>query len=67
VGVAIKDLPLGDHCVISGILRHGELVLPRGLTTLEAGDEILALVDDAARDNLARLLGRPERATMPVE
>jgi hypothetical protein len=26
---------------------------------LEAGDEILALVDDAARDRLAELLGRP--------
>jgi trk system potassium uptake protein TrkA len=58
-GVAIKDLPLPEHCIISGILRHGEMVLPRGLTVLEEGDEILALVDDQARDGLARLLGRP--------
>lgn len=62
VGLAIKDLPLSEHCIISGILRHGEMVLPRGVTVLEAGDELLALVDDQARDNLAELLGRPEAA-----
>ena len=60
VGRAIKELPLGEHCIISGILRHGEMVLPRGETVLQAGDELLALVDDPARDKLAELLGRPE-------
>ena len=59
VGVALKDLPLPEHCIISGILRHGEMVLPRGATVLQAEDEILALVDDEARDGLAKLLGRP--------
>jgi len=55
-GKAIRDLPLPSNCTISGILRHGEMVLPRGTTTLEEGDEILALVDEAARSQLARLL-----------
>jgi trk system potassium uptake protein len=59
VGKAIKELPLSEHSIISGILRHGEMVLPRGATVLEAGDEILALVDDEGRERLARLLGRP--------
>jgi trk system potassium uptake protein TrkA len=59
VGVAIKDLPLTEHCIISGILRHGEMVLPRGMTEMQAGDEILALVDEEGRDRLAELLGRP--------
>jgi trk system potassium uptake protein TrkA len=56
VGVAIKDLPLPEHCILSGILRHGEMVLPRGPTVLQAGDEVLALVDEPARAVLARLL-----------
>ena len=30
VGKAIKELPLSEHSIISGILRHGEMLLPRG-------------------------------------
>jgi trk system potassium uptake protein TrkA len=60
IGIAIKDLPLPQNCVISGIIRKGEIVLPRGITTLEEGDEVLALVDDAARGQLEKILGRPE-------
>ena len=59
VGVAIKDLELPENCVISGIIRHGEIVMPRGVTVLEEADEVLALVDDSAREQLAKLLGRP--------
>jgi trk system potassium uptake protein TrkA len=57
--LAIKDLSLPDHCVISGILRQNELLLPRGVTVLEEGDEILALVDEQSRPALADLLCRP--------
>jgi trk system potassium uptake protein TrkA len=60
VGIAVKDLSLPLNCIISGIIRHGEIIIPRGVTVLEEGDEILALVDDAAREQLAKLLGRPE-------
>lgn len=59
VGRAIKDLELPENCVISGIIRHGEIVMPRGITILEEADEVLALVDDSAREQLAKLLGRP--------
>jgi len=58
-GVAIKDLPLPPNCIISGIIRDGEIVLPRGITVLKEGDEILALVDDTAREQLEKILGRP--------
>jgi trk system potassium uptake protein TrkA len=60
IGEALKDLPLPSNCVISGIIRQGEIVMPRGATILEEGDEIIALVDDAARGQLAKILGRPE-------
>jgi len=58
VNKAIKDLPLPQNCVIAGIIRHGEIVMPRGVTALEAGDEVLAIVDDPAREVLAKLLSR---------
>lgn len=59
IGVAVKDLHLPPNCIISGIIRQGEIVIPRGVTTLEEGDEILALVDDSARPQLEKILGRP--------
>jgi trk system potassium uptake protein TrkA len=59
IGLALKDLLLPNNCVISGIIRHGDLILPRGTTILEEGDEILALVDEPAREQLAKLLSRP--------
>jgi trk system potassium uptake protein TrkA len=62
VGIAVKDLNLPLNCIISGIIRHGEIIIPRGVTVLEEGDEILALVDDSAREQLAKILGRPEEA-----
>jgi len=63
-GKALKDLALPNNCVISGIIRHGEMIMPRGTTILEAGDEILALVDDAARGQLAILLGRSQELSV---
>ncbi|HSB00700.1 MAG TPA: TrkA family potassium uptake protein [Anaerolineales bacterium] len=59
IGKALKDLDLPTNCVISGIIRHGEIVMPRGITVLQEADEILALVDDSSRDQLAKLLSRP--------
>ena len=59
IGMAIKDMQLSPNCVISGIIRNGEIILPRGITALEEGDEVLALVDDPAREQLAKYLSRP--------
>ena len=58
IGLALKDLSLPNNCIISGIIRNGEMILPRGTTVLEEGDEILALVDDPAREQLAKLLSK---------
>jgi trk system potassium uptake protein len=59
-GKAIKDLSLPNNCVISGIIRHGDMIMPGGTTILQEGDEILALVDDNTREQLAKILGRSE-------
>jgi trk system potassium uptake protein len=62
VGVAIKDLGLPEDCVIAAIIRHGEIVLPRGITEFEVGDEVLAIVDPQAAEELAALFS-PVRRT----
>jgi trk system potassium uptake protein TrkA len=59
VGIAIKDLPLPPNSVIAAIIRHGEIVIPRGPLCLEVGDEVLAIVDPQAAEELALLFGRP--------
>lgn len=57
VGVMIKDLDLPENCVIAGIMRDGGVVVPRGITALMPGDEVLAVVDRPAAEHLASLLG----------
>jgi trk system potassium uptake protein TrkA len=64
VGVAIKDLGLPDQCVISAIIRKGEVMIPRGITKFEEGDEVLAVTDLEGAQQLARLLAPPNR--MPL-
>jgi trk system potassium uptake protein TrkA len=55
VGVAIKDLPMPPNAVIAAIIRGGEIVIPRGVTRFEIGDEVLAIVDHEGADDLAAL------------
>ncbi len=45
IGVAIKDLGLPDNCVIAAIIRDGKVLVPRGISTFSAGDEVLAITD----------------------
>jgi trk system potassium uptake protein len=59
VGVAIKDLGLPEECVIAAIIRKGHVIIPRGITPLEVGDEVLAVVGPGAADKLAALFARP--------
>lgn len=55
IGVAIKDLKLPEHTVIAAIIRKGEVIVPRGITTFESGDEVLAVADQDGARELAQL------------
>lgn len=55
IGVAIKDLKLPEHCVIAAIIRKGEVIVPRGVTIFEEGDEILAVTDLGGTRELMKL------------
>lgn len=59
IGVAIKDLAMPEHCVIAAIIRKGEVMIPRGITTFEAGDEVLAIADADSAAELAELFSPP--------
>jgi trk system potassium uptake protein TrkA len=60
IGVAIKHLVLPANTVIAGIIRDGAMVIPRGDTAFEAGDEVLAITDPEGAERLAELFG-PQR------
>jgi trk system potassium uptake protein TrkA len=55
IGIAIKDLKLPGNCTIAAIIRSGEVIVPRGVTTLEIGDEVLAITDTEGAKALAEL------------
>ena len=57
LGQAIKDIRFPERCVIAAIIRHGEIVVPRGVTTFEPGDEVLAVTDRKGAEQLAELFG----------
>ncbi len=52
---SIKELPLPEQCVIVAVIRKGAMVVPRGATKLEVGDEVLAVTDAAGAEQLAEL------------
>lgn len=56
IGVALKDLGLPDECVIAAIIREGRVTLPRGDTTFQEDDEVLAVTDPDGARQLAALL-----------
>jgi len=60
VGVALRDLPLPPNSVIAAILRQDQMHIPRGITQFQAGDEVLAIVDRDAAEELAHLFGDPQ-------
>jgi Trk K+ transport system NAD-binding subunit len=57
VGVTLRDLPLPPKAVIAAIIRQGEMVIPRGQVAFQAGDEVLAIVDEDEVEELAALFG----------
>jgi trk system potassium uptake protein TrkA len=59
IGVALKDMGLEEHCVIAAIIRSGKMTLPRGESTFQAGDEIVAVASPEGARKLAELLAHP--------
>ena len=58
-GKPVRELDLPHECVLTAIIREGELIIPRGETILKPDDEVLALVHISQLDWLASLLRGP--------
>jgi trk system potassium uptake protein TrkA len=59
IGVPLKDMDLADQCVIAAIIRDGVMTLPRGDSTLQAEDEIIAVASPEGTQKLSELLAFP--------
>lgn len=59
VGIAIKDLVLPAECIIAAIIRESKMIVPRGITTFEVGDEVLAITNQSGAIELAKLFASP--------
>jgi trk system potassium uptake protein len=55
VGIALKDLNLAENCVIAAIIRDEKVMIPRGITIFQAGDEVLAITDRQGQEQISKL------------
>jgi trk system potassium uptake protein TrkA len=53
---AISDLGVPRDATLVAIVRSGHVVVPRGDTVLQGGDEVLALTTPASEDAVKRIL-----------
>jgi trk system potassium uptake protein TrkA len=60
IGIQLKDMGLAEYCVIAAIIRHGVMTLPRGDSTLQEEDEIIAVASPEGVQKLSELLAFPK-------
>jgi trk/ktr system potassium uptake protein len=53
---AIKDIDIPRDATIVAVLREDHVVMPRGDTVFEAGDEVLAMVTAESEEDVRRIL-----------
>jgi trk system potassium uptake protein TrkA len=56
IGVELRNLGLPDECIIAAVIRDGQVTLPRGTTTFQEWDEVLAITSPEGAHQLAHLL-----------
>jgi trk system potassium uptake protein TrkA len=52
----LMDIPLPKDCVLISIIRQGKVILPRGTTTLQKNDIVLALTSPESQKELNDIL-----------
>ncbi|MBN1178391.1 MAG: TrkA family potassium uptake protein [Anaerolineae bacterium] len=56
VGKTLQELALPENCTLAAVLRKEEVLVPRGSTRLQVGDEVLAVVRSGFQRQLSNLL-----------
>ncbi len=56
-GKKVSELNLPNQCVLTAVLRKGEMILPHGDLQLQTADEVIAIVHESQCGILASLLG----------
>lgn len=56
-GRKIMELRFPAESILAGVIRQGSLLIPHGETVLLPGDEVLAVVHSAHKEELASILG----------
>jgi trk system potassium uptake protein TrkA len=56
IGKALSDLGVPRDATVTAVIRERHVIVPRGETTMQAGDEVLVLVAAEAEDALRSLL-----------
>jgi trk system potassium uptake protein TrkA len=59
IGIQLKDMGLAEYCVVAAIIRDGKMNLPRGDSTFQENDEIIAVTSPEGAQKLAELLAHP--------
>ena len=60
-GVALKDISLPRGTLVISLIRRGVLTIPNGSTTLQAGDELVAVSEERSQKALMRALAETVR------
>ncbi len=58
-GLAVADVPLPEGVLIISILRDGAGFVPKGETTINAGDEVLLVLDPGLEDSITKQFAAP--------
>lgn len=58
-GRAVRELDLPQQCVLTAIIRKGELIIPHGDVVLQPADEVLAVVHASQLAQFSALLSHP--------
>ncbi len=61
-GATIAELPIPEHAAVTMVVRGNELIAPKGMTRLEAGDHIYVIATEEDKAFVQLLFGRPDVA-----